>query len=192
MPESTRIIFGLGNPGPRYRNTRHNIGFLIVQELAAAQSAPWSPCRYADAVEARLDDGTRLFQPQCYMNRSGEVVGRCLRWLKESPDHVLIVVDDVHLPLGQLRLRQSGSSGGHNGLKSIESYLGTDHYPRLRGGVGSPTESASLSNHVLDTFSESEMKIVTQMTQRAVQAIQRYQADGFESAASWTNTPTPL
>lgn len=188
MPDAARIIIGLGNPGPQYHLTRHNIGFEVLDALAATESCSWSACRFANASETRLRDGTRLIKPLSYMNRSGEIVGKCLQWLKQTVEDILVVVDDVHLPVGQLRLRQSGSPGGHNGLRSIEQHLGTDQYVRLRGGVGSP-EHADLSDFVLAPFQAQERPLIEAMIPRAVRGIRLYLDSGFEPAAEFTNQP---
>jgi PTH1 family peptidyl-tRNA hydrolase len=188
LPEGARIIFGLGNPGTQYHQTRHNIGFEVLDALAATENCSWSNCGFANASETRLRDGTRLIKPLSYMNRSGEVAGKCLQWLKQTAGDILVVVDDIHLPVGQLRLRQSGSAGGHNGLRSIEEHLGTSEYARLRGGVGSP-ELGSLSDFVLSPFQANELALIQDMIPRAVRGIRLYLDSGFEPAAEYTNQP---
>ncbi len=188
MPEAAPIIFGLGNPGPQYHLTRHNIGFEVLDALAATESCSWSNCRFANASETRLRDGTRLIKPLSYMNRSGEIVGKCLQWLKQAAEDILIVVDDIHLPVGQLRLRPAGSPGGHNGLRSIEQHLGTDQYARLRGGVGTP-DPGTLTDFVLAPFQPHERLLIEAMLPRAVRGIRLYLESGFEPAAEFTNQP---
>ncbi len=140
-----RIIVGLGNPGTTYAATRHNAGFRVLDRLAADRAAPL-PARWQSQVaELALPDGRALLvKPQTYMNRSGDAVGELWDAMEEDVPlaHLLIVTDDIHLPLGRLRFRGRGSCGGHNGLASIEQALGTDAYPRLRIGIGSAEAKA--------------------------------------------------
>ena len=132
------LIVGLGNPGARYENTRHNVGFWAIDELSRRSDTAVRKIRFhaltADAVVG--SQGVLLMKPTTFMNLSGQAVGEAARFFKIPPEHILILSDDVDLPLGKLRIRKSGSAGGHNGLKNIIQHLGTDQFPRLKLGVG--------------------------------------------------------
>ena len=139
-PVSWLAVF-LGNPGPRYNGTRHNAGFLAAEALAKEEGVAATRLRF-QALTGRweLNDGTGVLvmKPQTYMNESGRAVGQAARFYKIPPEHVLVVSDDINLPCGRLRIRQRGSAGGHNGLKSIIAHLGSEDFPRIRIGVGAP------------------------------------------------------
>lgn len=146
-----KLIVGLGNPGPRYRGTVHNVGFDVVDELARRRGVSFEAAP-ADALMARLrdvDGGALLVKPLTFMNVSGDAVGALQRYFRVPLEDVLVVVDDVALPAGRLRVRRSGSAGGHNGLTSIIACLGTDGFARLRVGVGRGDPRRDLSDHVL-------------------------------------------
>src|SRR6188508_1228850 len=152
MPEdaSIRLIAGLGNPGREYENTRHNAGFMILDRLASRLKADWGNER---KFEARFARSGRLFllKPQTYMNLSGRSVAAVCQFYKIQPAEVLVIHDDVALPEGKLRIRLSGSAGGHNGMRSIIACLGTDQFPRIRFGVGA-AEGRTMTGHVLGSF----------------------------------------
>ncbi|MDR2463566.1 MAG: aminoacyl-tRNA hydrolase [Verrucomicrobiales bacterium] len=176
------LVVGLGNPGAEYDSTRHNFGFMVVERWATVSGAGWKAAGFANALLARTADGVRLLKPLDYMNRSGVSVSAALNWFKLRPEQALIVVDDVNLPLGRLRLRAKGSAGGHNGLKSVSAALGTEEYARLRGGVGAA--DGDLAGHVLGEFAKSEREILEEMIVRAVDALQNCQSLGLERAAA--------
>jgi PTH1 family peptidyl-tRNA hydrolase len=188
-----KAIFGLGNPGPRYAGTRHNVGFAVVDELArragiAFDSAP------AEALFAkwRRPDGdvALLVKPLTFMNESGQAVGELARYFKiELPD-LLIVVDEVQLPLGRLRARARGSAGGHNGLKSIIAHLG-DEFPRLRVGVGRGDDRRDLADHVLSRFDPDEREEVERMTSRAADAAEMFITSGIAAVMNGFNGGDP-
>jgi PTH1 family peptidyl-tRNA hydrolase len=191
-----KAIFGLGNPGPRYAGTRHNVGFAVVDELArrvgtAFESAP------AEALFAkwRRPDGdvALLVKPLTFMNESGQAVGELARYFKiELPD-LLIVVDEVQLPLGRLRARARGSAGGHNGLKSIIAHLG-DEFPRLRVGVGRGPEGdvrRDLADHVLSRFEPDEREEAGRMTSRAADAAEMFITSGIAAVMNGFNGGDP-
>lgn len=179
-----KVVVGLGNPGPRYRGTRHNIGFAVVDELArragvAFESAP------VDALVARVrrpgaGDPVLLAKPMTFMNRSGEAVGGLLRYFKVDPLDLLVIVDEVQLPLAKLRARPRGSAGGHNGLKSVEAQIGSE-YARLRVGVGRGATRRDLADHVLATFDRDEAATVQSMTARAADAAETFIAEGIDA-----------
>src|ERR1700761_4612650 len=132
MPPPYKLIVGLGNPGPQYLFTRHNVGFLVLDAWADEEEKRYQDERDRFSHFAALDTGERLVKPMTYMNESGKAVAAWLEWLKLAASDLLVIVDDVALPLGTIRVRPSGSAGGHNGLKSIEQALGTPDYARIR------------------------------------------------------------
>lgn len=178
-----KIVVGLGNPGPKYRGTRHNIGFAVVDELArrAAVAFESSPVEALVAKVRRpnASDAVLLAKPLTFMNHSGEAVGGLLRYFKIDPLDLLVIVDEVQLPLAQLRARPRGSAGGHNGLKSIETHIGPD-YARLRVGVGRGEVRRDLADHVLSKFDNDETAAVEEMTARAADAADTFITDGID------------
>lgn len=184
-----RLIAGLGNPGPRYANTRHNAGFDVLDALAASEgAAPWKDCRFAKARLAELAGGIILLKPQTYMNASGDAIRDALHWYKWPVEELLVVVDDTALPLGRLRLRPQGSCGGHNGLRSIEQALRTDGFARLRIGVGSPeTDGPDMVPHVLGRFTPQQQQQFNQTTQKALEILNTCRTSGIETAMNLGN-----
>lgn len=177
-----KVVVGLGNPGPKYRGTRHNIGFAVVDELARRAGVDFESAP-VDALVARvrrpdLGDAVLLAKPLTFMNRSGEAVGGLLRYFKVEVSDLLVIVDEVQLPLARLRARLRGSAGGHNGLKSIEQHIGSD-YARLRVGVGRGEVRRDLADHVLSTFDRDEAADVEAMTTRAADAAETFITDGI-------------
>lgn len=153
-----RIALGIGNPGSEYESTRHNVGFMVLDLLAERlglsfsrleRSGPDGSKRFSGKVKAQVSEGRRkgksflLVKPQTYVNLSGDVAAPLLRYAKRTPDSLFVIVDDLNLPLGRIRIRPSGSAGGHNGLKSVQQMLQTDAYPRLRLGIGPPAPSGN-------------------------------------------------
>jgi PTH1 family peptidyl-tRNA hydrolase len=174
-----KLIVGLGNPGREYARTRHNVGFEVLESLAARHAASWS--RKADAEIARWAQDAVLVKPQTFMNLSGSAVQHWQHWYKVDFEDVLVVVDDVNLEAGRLRIRRSGGAGGHNGLKSIIAALGSEQFPRLRIGVGGG-ERKSLSSHVLGRFTADEEAIIEAAIVRAVEAIEAFVEVGIAAA----------
>jgi PTH1 family peptidyl-tRNA hydrolase len=157
--ENLHLIVGLGNPGAEYAGTRHNAGFLLVEKLAQRWRAGWKLEKKFNARVARSMHGASqvvLAQPQTFMNLSGEAVGSLLRFYRVPADRLLVVVDDADLPLGQIRLRERGRSGGHHGLESIEGHLGNLDFARLRLGIGRWDGAREISGFVLGKFGPSE------------------------------------
>lgn len=183
----TKIVVGLGNPGRQYAQTRHNFGFLVVEELARRTSAPAPRKRMnAEITEARFDgDRLVLAMPQTYMNDSGIAVREIMRWYKVPPEDVLIVVDDLDLRYGQIRLRARGSAGGHNGLKSIFGEIGTQEIPRLRLGIGRSGTHAI--GHVLARFSEEEQQKLPEVLGEATDAVETWLRKGSLEAMNLIN-----
>ena len=164
-----RLVAGLGNPGPEYGATRHNIGFMVVDQLGAQFGASWEKSRKWDALLAKCGD-VFLAKPTSYMNRSGYPLVAISQFYKIDPPQVLVVLDDMALPLGRLRLRASGGSGGHNGLESVIMQFGTEDIPRLRIGIGDAPSAGSV-DYVLSRFLEEEKPIVRSAIDRAVEAV---------------------
>ena len=185
-----RLVLGLGNPGDRYAGTRHNVAWRVLDTLVDRWHATDHsvPDVYA-AWQARVaGDVVELVKPLTFMNLAGEAMAR---WVHENqdrlPDGLLVVSDDVYLPIGTLRIRRRGSSGGHRGLESVESVLGGRDFARLRLGVGAAQSSAELREHVLETFSPEEQGTVADMVQRAADAVECWAADGIVAAMSRFN-----
>ena len=180
-----RLVVGLGNPGRDYAGTRHNVGFLVVEELARRAASTFAFDAKWDS-DIALCGGRALMKPQTFMNLSGEAVGTYVRYFKLHSDDVLVILDDASLPLGQLRLRKSGSAGGHNGLESALIHLGTELVPRLRVGIGSP-DGRPLHDHVLGRFSDGEQVALAEAVGRAADAFEFANAHGLEAAMNQFN-----
>ena len=181
-----KLVVGLGNPGPKYHGTRHNVGFAVVDELARRGGIEFETAP-ADALIAkwRMRD-TLLAKPMTFMNASGEAVGGLLRYFKIESVDLLVVVDEVQLPLGKLRTRVRGSAGGHNGLKSLVEHLGSD-FARMRLGVGRGEERRDLADHVLARFDKDEAEEVARMTARAADAAEMFITSGIEAVMNGYN-----
>jgi PTH1 family peptidyl-tRNA hydrolase len=186
------IVLGLGNPGERYRSTRHNFGFLVVDALAEKVGAGFGegpgPCRSGTArIEGRRGI---LAKPTTWMNRSG-LAARAVQdaWPDTPAERTLVVFDDLDLPLGRIRFRRGGGAGGHNGVRSLIEELGNGDFARLRLGIGRPEadESGSVVDHVLDAFLEDEWKVVRDVTDRAIEGIHGFVAEGIEAAMNRYN-----
>ena len=184
------LIVGLGNPGDQYENTRHNVGFRALDELAEIAGVPVQKLKYKALTNTCTvsDVKVLLMKPITYMNLSGEAVGEAARFFKISPERVLVFSDDVSLPVGKLRIRKSGSAGGHNGLKSIIQHLGTDQFPRVKIGVGGkPHPDYDMADWVLGKFPPEDKKVIDEMVQKAAQAAAYYIQEGPEKAMGHFN-----
>jgi PTH1 family peptidyl-tRNA hydrolase len=182
-----KLIVGLGNPGGEYLFTRHNVGFMVLDAWADEEGAAFRDERARFSHLALLDSGERLVKPMTYMNDSGKAVAAWLDWLKLTPADLLVIVDDVALPLGQIRLRPEGSAGGHNGLKSIETHLGTNQYARLRCGVDQVPPGWALERWVLSRFGRDEEEALVGMVRNARLAIDCCQREGIAVAMNRFN-----
>jgi len=187
-----KLIVGLGNPGAQYKGTRHNIGFAVIDEIArrAAVGFESVPAEAVIAKSRRPDGGALLAKPLTFMNLSGQAVGEIARYFKVDVPDVLIVVDEVQLPLGRLRARARGSAGGHNGLKSVIAHLGDD-FSRLRIGVGRGEQQRDLADHVLSRFEKEEAAEVERMTTRAADAAEMFITSGIEAVMNAFNGGDP-
>ncbi len=187
-----KLIVGLGNPGRKYRDTRHNIGFAVADELAARWSVAFESAP-SDALLARVrtlgPDGTLLLKPLTMMNASGFAVSEIARYFRIAFGDILIVADDVNLPLGRLRARPSGSAGGHNGFRSIIEQLGTTEFARLRVGVGRGDLRRDLADYVLAGFDADERPAVVDAIGRAADASETFVAEGIERVMNRFNGP---
>lgn len=190
---SLRLVVGLGNPGPEYADHRHNLGFRVVDALAHKHGLAFTRHRGKVRVaEGEIgDQNVILAKPQTFMNLSGKAVARVSRRFKVSPEHVLVVCDDLDLPLGRLRLRPEGGSGGHNGMRSIIDMLGTQSFARLRVGIDRPLGRTDPADYVLQSFADDEKAIVAEVVRQAAAAIECYLTDGTSAAMDRFNRPAP-
>lgn len=182
------LIAGLGNPGARYARSRHNVGFIIVDRLARAHDLQFSRKRFNAEIAEGQVGGRRviLAKPQTFMNASGDAVGKLYAFYKIAPSDLLVVYDDLDLPLGKLRLRADGSSGGHHGMESIIARIGTSDFPRLRVGIGRPNPDADI-DHVLGSFEPEERAVMEETWTRAVDAIDVWLTAGIARAMNEFN-----
>lgn len=189
--ESLHLIVGLGNPGAEYARTRHNAGFLVLEELAEQGRAHWGFEKKFNTRLARRDVAGRkvlLAEPQTFMNSSGEAVGALLNFYRVPVSHLLVVVDDADLPFGELRLRPKGSSGGHHGLDSIQQHVGTQEYARLKVGIGRTRDGRrEITNFVLGRFSSDETALLEKILRRAADQAECWVADGIQKAMNQFN-----
>jgi PTH1 family peptidyl-tRNA hydrolase len=189
--EKVYLIVGLGNPGSEYGSTRHNAGFMLLEHLARRWKCDWAMQRKFQAQVARAelqDHRLILCQPQTFMNASGEAVKPLASYYKVALEHTLITVDDADLPLGEIRLRPAGSSGGHHGLESIENQLGSRDYPRLRLGIGRRDNAdRQITGYVLGRFTAREREQLALVLERAADQIECWIQSGIQKAMSLYN-----
>ena len=188
--EEWHLIVGLGNPGAEYARTRHNAGFMLAELLAERWHAAWRAERRFAARLARGECAGRrvlLCQPQTFMNASGEAVGALMNFYRLPLKRLLVAMDDADLPLGEIRLRPQGSSGGHHGLESIEQHLGSRGYPRLRIGIGRTEGPREITGHVLGRLNPAERGLMEKVLARAADQAERWLADGIEKAMNQFN-----
>jgi PTH1 family peptidyl-tRNA hydrolase len=185
-----RLIAGLGNPGPEYAGTRHNVGFLVVDRLAEQFGSTWKRSAKWEAISAKCGE-VLLLKPRSFMNRSGHPLFAVAQFYKIDPEEILVVLDDFALPLGRLRLRASGSSGGHNGLESIIVQFGTEEIPRLRIGIGAAPRDGGV-DYVLSSFFDEEKLLVRSTIDRAAAAVKCAIDNGLVSAMNTFNKSEEL
>ena len=189
------LVVGLGNPGEKYAGTRHNVGFMALERLAKRQNSSFKQQSKLHALAAEVGQGAerlRLLMPQTYMNDSGRSIRAALDWFGLEPNQMLILVDDMDLPLGRLRLRLSGGAGGHNGLRSTIAHLGGQEFPRLRIGIGAPAlnpveRKQRTVGHVLGRFAVAEQPVLEEVIDEALAGLDLIQRLGFERAGNRLN-----
>ncbi|KGG13115.1 MULTISPECIES: aminoacyl-tRNA hydrolase [Prochlorococcus] len=194
-----RLLVGLGNPGSKYRLTRHNVGFMALEKLAEKESAKFKLNKklFGEVAEFGIgDDRKRLLMPDTFMNQSGRSVQAAMNWFNIEISQVLIISDDIDLPLGKLRIRRQGSSGGHNGLKSIINCLGTSAFYRLKIGIGNyhSTTQKNQSNtisYVLGDFDQKEKLIIENVLNEALAGLSLIKNSGIEKAVTYLNSIKP-
>ena len=166
------LIVGLGNPGQKYEHTRHNMGFLTVDLLAEQLNVKLNKVKFKSAYNIVRFAGQKclVMKPQTYMNLSGEAVHEAVQFYKIPADHVLVIYDDVSLPVGKIRVRPTGSAGGHNGIKNIIAHLGTQDFPRIKIGTGAPGEGGDMIDWVIGVPSQAERKVLVESFERAIAA----------------------
>ncbi len=186
---SFSLIVGLGNPGKQYEDTRHNVGFMVLDQLARAEGVEFQSVPKWQSHLAKLPGGTILLKPQTFMNLSGRAIQQILSFHKWPPAEMLVIYDDVALPLGSLRFREKGSAGGHNGMKSILQHLGSEEFARLKLGIGG-SQPGEMVGHVLGKFSPDERHTAENMLATALEAVQLARSQGLAVAANRYHTAT--
>ena len=192
-PDRTWLVVGLGNPGSRYADTRHNVGFQVLDLLAARRGATFGRSRFQAQVADYRRDGARLIlvKPQTWMNLSGEAVQPLLHWHKIPPTQLIVVYDEMDLPLGRIRLRERGSAGGHNGVQSIIQRLNSNGFPRVRVGVDRPPRQGPAGpenvDYLLTGFRRDELETIAQARERAADAVEAIVAEGVATAMNRFN-----
>lgn len=183
------IIAGLGNPESKYDKTRHNIGFRLIDELAARNGITFSDRKHNGLVGKGIISGEKviLLKPLTYMNLSGECVGPAADYYKVEPENVIILFDDISLDVGRIRIRKKGSAGGHNGIKSIIAHLGSENFPRLKFGVGDKPKEMDLADYVLGRFSSQDETTVSEGIKRACEAVECMIGEGCDAAMNKYN-----
>ena len=186
----TWLVVFLGNPGAKYNGTRHNAGFMAADAMAKELNVAINKLRFKALTATVTIGGEKvlLMKPQTYMNLSGEAVGQAAKFYKISPEHVIVVSDEVAMPIGKLRIRKSGSAGGHNGLKNIIQHLGTQDFPRIRMGVGAaPHPDYDMADWVLSTFKNKDAEDMQALAERVSKAVQCYITEGPDRAMNKFN-----
>ena len=183
------LIVGLGNPGDKYEKTRHNMGFLTVDLLAEKKGIKLNKVKFKSAYNICELGGAKclVMKPQTYMNLSGEAVREAVQFYKIPADHVLVIYDDISLPVGKLRVRPTGSAGGHNGIKNIIAHLGTQDFPRVKIGTGAPADSGQMIDWVIGVPSQAERKVLAEMFEKAIDAAACIIENGTQKAMNAFN-----
>ena len=196
LPNDLQLIVGLGNPGSKYKSTRHNIGFMALEKLAIKESIEFSKSKKLLGQIAELGIGAnkkRLLMPNTFMNESGRSIKAAIEWFDLEINQILVLVDDMDLPLGRLRLRSKGGSGGHNGLKSAINYLRTEEFCRLRIGIGAPSKNPEerrlkTNSHVLGKFSANELPIAQEVINEVLLGFELISRLGIDIASNRINS----
>lgn len=188
IQEVKYLIVGLGNIGPDYHNTRHNIGFMVLDHIAEQRNVSFEPARYGDKAQFRYKGRTFIMvKPSTYMNLSGKAIHYWLTKEKIPDENLLVIVDDVALPLASLRLKAKGSDGGHNGLSSIISILGTDQFPRLRFGIGNDFPKGAQVHFVLGKWEKEELEVIQPVLKECEELIISFATIGIERTMNFFN-----
>ncbi len=184
------LIAGLGNPGRKYKKTRHNVGFMAIDEMAGQGHCGFKSQNHAEVADLTVGDKTAyLIKPLTFMNESGLAVRSIKTYYNIDPENIMVIHDDIDLPVGQLRIRTKGGSGGHKGIKSIINHLGTNGFARLRIGIKPNHPVQDVVRFVLSTFSRTEKKIIADAIDNAVSALNLFITDGVEKSMNLYNTP---
>ena len=188
MAGESYLVVGLGNIGPEYSKTRHNMGFMVLDAWSQASHTAFNTMRYGDMAEIHLKGRTvYLLKPSTYMNLSGNAVRYYLQKLPIPTDRLLVICDDINLPFGKLRMRKNGSDGGHNGLKNIAECLETENYARIRMGVGHEFSTGAQADYVLGNLSEEEMKEMDNLSEKVIQGVKDWIFVGADRAMNVLN-----
>lgn len=188
MAGESYLVVGLGNIGPEYSKTRHNMGFMVLDAWSQASNTAFNTMRYGDVAEIHLKGRTvYLLKPSTYMNLSGNAVRYYLQKLPIPTDRLLVICDDINLPFGKLRMRKNGSDGGHNGLKNIAECLETENYARIRMGVGHEFSTGAQADYVLGNLSEKEMKEMDNLSEKVIQGVKDWIFVGADRAMNVLN-----
>ena len=188
MAGESYLVVGLGNIGPEYSKTRHNMGFMVLDAWSQASNTAFNTMRYGDVAEIHLKGRTvYLLKPSTYMNLSGNAVRYYLQKLPIPTDRLLVICDDINLPFGKLRMRKNGSDGGHNGLKNIAECLETENYARIRMGVGHEFCTGAQADYVLGNLSEEEMKEMDNLSEKVIQGVKDWIFVGADRAMNVLN-----
>lgn len=182
------LIIGLGNPGPEYENTRHNIGFMIADALAKREGVKFSTDKYGWTAEYKFKSRTIvLLKPATFMNLSGKALVYHMTHLKIEPGKLMVITDDIAIPFGTFRIKGKGSHGGHNGLRNINELLGNDQYPRMRVGIGNNFSAGKQVDYVLNPFTKSEMAAIPTIEDLAMKGVDIFVHQGIDHAMTWLN-----
>ncbi len=188
MAGESYLVVGLGNIGPEYSKTRHNMGFMVLDAWSQASNTAFNTMRYGDVAEIHIKGRTvYLLKPSTYMNLSGNAVRYYLQKLPIPTDRLLVICDDINLPFGKLRMRKNGSDGGHNGLKNIAECLETENYARIRMGVGHEFSTGAQADYVLGNLSEEEMKEMENLSEKVIQGVKDWIFVGADRAMNVLN-----
>ncbi len=198
--DELKLLVGLGNPGAEYYKTRHNVGFMVLEEIARQNNCTFRESKKVYGKTCEIGSGiskTRLLMPNTYMNESGKSVRLAKDWFNFETNQLIVLVDDMDLPLGKIRLRSKGSSGGHNGLKSIINHLGTNEFKRLKIGIGSPSEipkerKSRTVSHVLGKFSKEESYLLNFIIQEIISSIESITSNNWEKITTRLNSFKPV
>ena len=199
LSDELKLLVGLGNPGAEYHKTRHNVGFMVLEEIARQKNCTFQDSKKLYGKTCEIGSGvskTRLLMPNTYMNESGKSVRSAKDWFNFESHQLIVLVDDMDLPLGKIRVRSKGSSGGHNGLKSIINHLGTNEFKRLKIGIGSPSElqnerKSKTVSHVLGRFSKEEFVILNLIIQEIISCIESITSNNWEKINTRLNSYKP-